>query len=62
MEQSTQQAQQHPLANYQFSSEELKVLRECNTESFFQRSLPLSTALGVGAYLAVKSGYLQVSI
>ncbi|XP_017469267.1 PREDICTED: OCIA domain-containing protein 1 [Rhagoletis zephyria] len=59
MEQSTQQAQQHPLANYQFSSEELKVLRECNTESFFQRSLPLSTALGVGAYLAVKSGYLQ---
>ncbi|XP_053961974.1 OCIA domain-containing protein 1 [Anastrepha ludens] len=54
-----QSAQQHPLANYQFTAEELKALRECNSESFFQRSLPLGTALGVGAYLAVKNGFLQ---
>ncbi|CAD6998676.1 OCIA domain-containing protein 1 [Ceratitis capitata] len=59
METPTQQAQQHPLANYQFSSEEVRVLRECNTESFFQRSLPLGTALGVGAYLGVKNGYFK---
>ncbi|EDV56715.1 OCIA domain-containing protein 1 isoform X2 [Drosophila erecta] len=49
----------HPLADYQFSTEELKALRECNTESFFQRSLPFGTGLGLLAYFGVKNGYLQ---
>ncbi|XP_049307382.1 uncharacterized protein LOC105225804 isoform X2 [Bactrocera dorsalis] len=61
MEQSSQQTDRNPLANYQFSADEIRVLRECNSESFFQRSLPLGTALGVGAYLAVKNGFLQVN-
>ncbi|XP_039482942.1 OCIA domain-containing protein 1 isoform X2 [Drosophila santomea] len=49
----------HPLADYQFSAEEVKALRECNTESFFQRSLPFGTGLGLLAYFGVKNGYLQ---
>ncbi|TMW54683.1 hypothetical protein DOY81_000214 [Sarcophaga bullata] len=56
------QRQQHPLANYQFSSEELRVFRECNTESFFQRSLPLGTAFGLAAYFGVKQGYIPPNI
>nr|XP_014093629.1 OCIA domain-containing protein 1 isoform X2 [Bactrocera oleae]XP_014093630.1 OCIA domain-containing protein 1 isoform X2 [Bactrocera oleae] len=59
MEQSTRQTDRNPVANYQFSADEIRVLRECNSESFLQRSLPLGTALGLGAYLAVKNGYLQ---
>ncbi|XP_068148072.1 OCIA domain-containing protein 1 [Drosophila tropicalis] len=50
---------QHPLADYQFSPEEVKALRECNSESFFQRSLPFGTGLGLLAYFGVKNGYLQ---
>jgi len=46
-------------ADYQFSAEEVKALRECNTESFFQRSLPFGTGLGLLAYFGVKNGYLQ---
>ncbi|XP_020797942.1 OCIA domain-containing protein 1 [Drosophila serrata] len=49
----------HPLADYQFTAEEVKALRECNTESFFQRSLPFGTGLGLLAYFGVKNGYLQ---
>ena len=48
-------------ANYQFSSEELRVFRECNAESFFQRSMPLGTAFGLAAYFGVKQGYIPVS-
>lgn len=54
-----QQRPQNPLANYHFSSDELRVLKECNTESFFQRSLPIGTAFGVAAYFSVKSGYFR---
>ncbi|KAL7736174.1 hypothetical protein ACLKA6_003719 [Drosophila palustris] len=50
---------QHPLADYNFSADELKALRECNQESFFQRSLPFGTGLGLLAYFGVKNGYLQ---
>ncbi|ALC41399.1 asrij [Drosophila busckii] len=50
---------QHPLTDYQFSSDELKALRECNSESFFQRSLPFGTGLGLLAYFGVKNNYLQ---
>lgn len=53
---------QHPLQGYQFSPEEMRVLQECNRESFFQRSLPLGTMFGVGAYLGVKQGFLSVRI
>ncbi|KNC29649.1 hypothetical protein FF38_08678 [Lucilia cuprina] len=54
--------QQHPLANYQFSSEELRVFRECNTESFFQRSLPLGTTFGLAAYFGVKQGFIPPNV
>ncbi|XP_050432816.1 OCIA domain-containing protein 1 isoform X2 [Adelges cooleyi] len=36
-------------------------MRECNKESFFQRSLPLSAILGVGSYMAGKAGYFKQS-
>ncbi|BFG04607.1 OCIA domain-containing protein 1 [Drosophila madeirensis] len=54
-----QHPDQHPLADYQFSAEEVKALRECNTESFFQRSLPFGTGLGLLAYFGVKNGYIK---
>ncbi|XP_013189267.1 OCIA domain-containing protein 1 [Amyelois transitella] len=44
---------------YRFSAEELRVLAECNRESFFQRSLPLGTFLGLGTYAAVQAGHLR---
>uniref|UniRef100_A0A336MIB8 CSON000263 protein n=1 Tax=Culicoides sonorensis TaxID=179676 RepID=A0A336MIB8_CULSO len=50
--------QKNPLANYQFSSDELRVLRECNRISFYQRSLPFAGILGSLTYYGVKSGYL----
>ncbi|XP_075165863.1 OCIA domain-containing protein asrij [Haematobia irritans] len=56
------QRPQHPLANYQFTTDELRVFRECNTESFFQRSLPLGTTFGVAAFLGVKQGILSPNI
>lgn len=38
----------------------MRVLKECDYEAFFQRSLPFGTGLGVAAYYAVKAGYLKV--
>ncbi|KAL4704602.1 hypothetical protein ACJJTC_017857 [Scirpophaga incertulas] len=46
-------------AQYRFSKDELKVLEECNRESFFQRSVPLGTLLGLGTYAAVQTGRLR---
>uniref|UniRef100_A0A182QAM0 OCIA domain-containing protein n=1 Tax=Anopheles farauti TaxID=69004 RepID=A0A182QAM0_9DIPT len=54
--------QQRNALNYQFSPEELRVLRECNRESFFQRSLPLGTVMGFGAWYAVHNKYLKGSV
>ncbi|XP_053677518.1 OCIA domain-containing protein 1 [Anopheles nili] len=59
--QQTNDAQRNAL-NFQFSPEELQVLRECNRESFFQRSLPLGTAMGFGAWYAVHNKYLKPSV
>ncbi|KAF5289660.1 hypothetical protein FQR65_LT11777 [Abscondita terminalis] len=44
---------------YQFTAEEMRVLKDCNRESFFQRSLPLCTLLSGGIYYGVKSGFLK---
>ncbi|CAG4984576.1 unnamed protein product [Parnassius apollo] len=46
-------------AQYRFSPDELRVLAECNTESFLQRSLPFGTIFGLGTYLAVQKGHLK---
>lgn len=51
-----------PSAEYKFTPDEMRVLRECNTESFFQRSLPLGTLLGLSTYYGVKAGYLKSHI
>ncbi|XP_055855213.1 OCIA domain-containing protein 1 [Episyrphus balteatus] len=56
------QRPQHPLANYHFSSDELRVLKECDVESFFQRSLPFGTGFGLSAYFGVKHGYLKPNV
>lgn len=34
----------------------MRVIKECNRESFFQRCIPLGTALGVTAYYGVHAG------
>ncbi|XP_026760503.2 OCIA domain-containing protein 1-like [Galleria mellonella] len=46
-------------AQYRFSQDELRVLAECNRESFIQRSLPLGIGLGFGTYTAVQAGHLK---
>ncbi|XP_014247951.1 OCIA domain-containing protein 1 [Cimex lectularius] len=47
---------------FRYSKEELRVLSECNKESFYSRCLPFSTILGVTTYYAVKTGKLNPSI
>lgn len=44
---------------YKFSPDEMRVMRECNRESFWKRCLPIGTALGVAAYVGVNTGYLK---
>lgn len=56
------QRPQHPLANYHFSSDELRALKECDVESFFQRSLPFGTGCGLAAYFGVKHGYMKPNV
>ncbi|XP_026480302.1 OCIA domain-containing protein 1-like [Ctenocephalides felis] len=51
----------NPLANYQFSPDELRVLKQCNVEAFFERSLPLLTIFGTTTYMGVKRGFLSPS-
>ncbi|XP_071446634.1 OCIA domain-containing protein 1 [Hetaerina americana] len=46
-------------SSYRFSEDELRVLRECNRESFYLRSLPLSCLLGLGAFYGVNAGFLK---
>ncbi|KAJ0183593.1 hypothetical protein K1T71_000016 [Dendrolimus kikuchii] len=46
-------------AQYRFSQDELRVLGECNRESFFQRSLPLGTGLGLATLAAVQRGHFK---
>ncbi|CAB3258830.1 unnamed protein product [Arctia plantaginis] len=61
----TQVPDQQPLgpggypSQYRFSPDEMRVLGECNRESFMQRSLPFATFLGLGAYVAVQKGHLK---
>ncbi|KAI5729807.1 hypothetical protein M8J76_006845 [Diaphorina citri] len=44
---------------YKFSPEEMRVLNECNRESFFKRCLPFSSLLGFGTYYGVRIGYFK---
>ncbi|GBP97684.1 OCIA domain-containing protein 1 [Eumeta japonica] len=55
----TEPARSNPARGYKFSPEELQVLKECNRESFYQRSVPIGTALGVSAYYCVQNGFLK---
>ncbi|XP_046391297.1 OCIA domain-containing protein 1 [Ischnura elegans] len=48
-------------SSYRFSEDELRVLRECNRESFYLRSLPLSCLFGLGAFYGVNAGFLKRS-
>lgn len=41
---------------YKFTPDEIRVLRECNKESFYQRCIPFSILLGGGTYFGVKTG------
>ncbi|XP_019864792.2 OCIA domain-containing protein 1 [Aethina tumida] len=44
---------------YKFSPEELRVIKECNQESFYQRCLPLGGIFSATAYFGVKAGYFK---
>ncbi|KAJ8926969.1 hypothetical protein NQ314_020626, partial [Rhamnusium bicolor] len=46
---------------YKFTPDELRVIKECNKESFYQRCVPLAAILGGSTYYAVKTGYLRPS-
>ncbi|XP_023026612.2 OCIA domain-containing protein asrij [Leptinotarsa decemlineata] len=46
---------------YKFTAEELKVIKECNRDSFYQRCLPLSAVLAGSAYYGVKTGFLKAN-
>lgn len=48
-----------PNSPYKFTPDELRVLKDCNKESFFQRCLPLSALLGGGMFYGVKTGALK---
>ncbi|XP_040074179.1 OCIA domain-containing protein 1 [Ixodes scapularis] len=51
--------QQRPQGQrYAFTPEELRVLKECNRESFYYRSLPFATAAMVAVHYGAKAGYL----
>jgi hypothetical protein len=41
---------------YKFNADEVRAFKECNRESFYQRSLPIGTFLGLGTFYAVKAG------
>lgn len=47
-------------ANYQFSPEEMRAIKQCDVEALLQRSLPIGTGFGLAAYYAVRGGYLKV--
>ncbi|KAG8201589.1 hypothetical protein JTE90_011255 [Oedothorax gibbosus] len=42
----------------QLTPEEIRILRECNKESFYYRCLPLAVAGIASAFLGVRNGYL----
>ncbi|KAK7083190.1 Ovarian carcinoma immunoreactive antigen (OCIA) [Halocaridina rubra] len=44
-----------------FNQEELRVLRECNLESFYYRCVPMAAALSAAAFFAMKRGVLKTS-
>nr|XP_045596562.1 OCIA domain-containing protein 1-like isoform X1 [Procambarus clarkii] len=44
-----------------FNQEELRVLRECNRESFYYRSVPIAAGLSAATYLAMRQGILKMS-
>ncbi|KAG7161209.1 OCIA domain-containing protein 1-like [Homarus americanus] len=44
-----------------FNQDELRVLRECNRESFYFRSLPIAAALSTTAFVAMRQGIVRVS-
>jgi len=53
--------QNAPTAPYKFSDDELRMLKECNTESFYYRCVPYSFIAGGLAYAAVSKGFLKGS-
>ncbi|XP_050501428.1 OCIA domain-containing protein 1 [Diabrotica virgifera virgifera] len=48
-----------PRSRYEFTPEELRVLKECNRESFYNRCLPISAFLAGSTYYGVKAGFLR---
>ncbi|XP_068134653.1 OCIA domain-containing protein 1 [Hyperolius riggenbachi] len=55
------QLQQGPQNKFIFSEEEARVLRECRTESFWSRSVPLSVGAMFATRALISRGYLTTS-
>ncbi|XP_049884500.1 OCIA domain-containing protein 1-like [Pectinophora gossypiella] len=49
----------HPLRYYEFTQDEIKVLEECDKESFYRRCVPFSTLFATITYAAIKYGFLN---
>ncbi|CRK97837.1 CLUMA_CG011213, isoform A [Clunio marinus] len=47
---------------FQFSKEELQVLKECDIEALVQRSIPIGTTFGVATWAAIQRGFLAPSV
>ncbi|CAH1962009.1 unnamed protein product [Acanthoscelides obtectus] len=48
-------------APYKFTPDELRVLKDCNYEAFYQRCLPLSALFATAAYYGCKTGYFRAN-
>ncbi|KAL3285186.1 hypothetical protein HHI36_019305 [Cryptolaemus montrouzieri] len=46
---------------FKFTQEEIRVIKDCNRESFFKRCIPIGGILGFGTYYGVKAGYFKPS-
>ncbi|XP_043214622.1 OCIA domain-containing protein 1-like [Amphibalanus amphitrite] len=44
---------------HRMSADEMRVLRECNSESFYRRSVPISSAMMAGTLYMIRSGRWQ---
>ncbi|KAJ2954565.1 hypothetical protein O0L34_g2852 [Tuta absoluta] len=49
----------HPLRYYEFTQDEIRVLEECDRESFYRRCLPFSTLFAGLTYAAIKYDILK---
>lgn len=48
--------------DYRFTPDEMRVIKECESEAVYKRCIPFGFTAGMTAYLAVQRGFLRVII